>query len=156
MTVGNADARNHWLAGFVLYDIVETMKATNKYLAEHSAKPEDFFLTRRKFLQRAGMGFGALSLAALMGDSLLPTSDLAAAELVNPLSPKSPHFPAKAKHVVHIFAQGAPSHVDTWDPKPMLDKMDGKAIAGANGGVAMASPFTFKKYGKSGIEVSEV
>ena len=156
MTVGNAGARNQWLAGFVLYDIVETMKATNKYLAEHSAKMEDFFLTRRKFLQRAGMGFGALSLAALMGDSLLPTSELAAAELVNPLSPKSPHFPAKAKHVVHIFAQGAPSHVDTWDPKPKLVEYNGRPIPGSQGGVAMCSPFKFSKHGKSGIEVSEV
>ena len=132
------------------------MKPTNKYIAEHSAKMEDFFLTRRKFLQRAGMGFGALSLAALMGENLFSPSQAVAADLANPLSPKAPPLPAKAKHVVHIFAQGAPSHVDTWDPKPMLDKMDGKPIPGQNGGVAMASPFTFKKYGKSGIEVSEV
>jgi len=132
------------------------MKPTNKYIAEHSAKTEDFFLTRRKFLQRAGMGFGALSLAAMMGENLFSPSQVAAAEMMNPLSPKTPPFPAKATHVVHIFAQGAPSHVDTWDPKPMLTKMDGKPLGGQNGGVAMASPFTFKKYGKSGIEVSEV
>ncbi|HTD67297.1 MAG TPA: DUF1501 domain-containing protein [Candidatus Limnocylindria bacterium] len=132
------------------------MNATNKYLAEHSAKPEDFFLTRRKFLQRAGMGFGALSLATLMGESLFSPSAAAAAEVMSPLAPKSPHFPAKAKHVVHIFAQGAPSHVDTWDPKPMLTKLDGQPIPGSGGGVAMASPFAFAKHGKSGIEVSEV
>src|SRR6185503_12648659 len=108
------------LAGLVQNGIVDPMNATNKYIAEHSAKTEDFFLTRRQFLQRAGMGFGALSLAALLGDSLIaPTSH--AIEAGNPLSPKPPHFPAKAKHVVHIFAQGAPSHVDTWDPKPMLN-----------------------------------
>ncbi len=133
------------------------MNAKDTYLAQHSARTEDFFLTRRKFLQRAGMGFGALSLAALMGEDLfLPTNVAAAADMANPLSPRSPHFPAKAKHVVHIFAQGAPSHIDTWDPKPMLTKQDGKAIPGQNGGVAMASPFTFSKHGKSGIEVSEV
>jgi len=131
------------------------MNATNKYIAGHAAKPEDFFQTRRQFLQRAGMGFGALGLAALMGDGLL-SIPVAAAEAMNPLSPKAPHFPAKAKHVVHIFAQGAPSHVDTWDPKPALARYDGKTIPGQNGGVAMASPFKFSKHGKSGIEVSEV
>ncbi len=131
------------------------MSATNKYLAEHSAKAEAFFLTRRQFLQRAGMGFGALSLAGLMGDSLV-NGNAFAAETSDLLSPHAPHFPAKAKHVVHIFAQGAPSHVDTWDPKPMLTQMDGKEIPGSGGGVAMASPFKFSKHGKSGIEVSEV
>src|ERR1041385_3466098 len=119
-----ARLRNLVLAGIVLNDIVEPINATNKYIAEHSAKTEDFFLTRRKFLQRAGMGFGALSLAALMGENLFSPSQAVAADLANPLSPKTPPLPAKAKHVVHIFAQGAPSHVDTWDPKPMLDKMD--------------------------------
>jgi len=69
------------------------------------------------------------------------------------MSPKTPHFPAKAKRVVHIFAQGAPSQVDTWDPKPALTKASGQQVPG---GVAMGSPFSFSKHGKSGIEVSEV
>src|SRR5688572_14242213 len=132
------------------------MNANRKYLAEHSARPEDFFLTRRKFLQRAGMGFGALSLATLFGESIFAPAEAVAAEMMNPLAPKKPHFPAKAKHVVHIFAQGAPSHIDTWDPKPALAKYDGQSIPGQGGGVAMASPFKFSKHGKSGIEVSEV
>ncbi len=123
--------------------------------SEHSSKAGDFFLTRRQFLNRAGMGFGALSLAALFGEGLLRPGAQAAGA-ASPLSPKPPHFPARAKHVVHIFAQGAPSQVDTWDPKPMLDRQDGKPIPGANGGVAMASPFKFTRRGKSGIEVSEV
>jgi hypothetical protein len=118
--------------------------------SEHAAQPQDFFVTRRQFLQRAGMGFGALSLAGLM------TESLSAAEAVSSLAPRAPHFPGKAKHVVHIFAQGAPSHIDTWDPKPALAKQDGKEIPGSNGGVAMGSPFKFSKHGKSGIEVSEV
>src|SRR3569832_3028557 len=101
------------------------------------------------------MGFGALSLSALLGEErFAPAAQ--ALEAGNPLSPKSPHFAAKAKHVVHIFAQGAPSHVDTWDPKPMLEKFDGKPIPGSQGGLAMASPFKFTRHGKSGIEVSEV
>ena len=115
---------------------------------------EDHFLTRRQFLQRAGMGFGALSLATLLGEGLF-TSTAHAVEAEANLLPKTPPLPAKAKHVVHIFAQGAPSHLDTWDYKPALAKMDGKEIPGM-GGVAMASPFKFSKKGKSGIEVSEV
>src|SRR6058998_3645166 len=130
-----------------------------EFLRNHSARPEDFFLTRRQFLNRFGMGFGALGLASLLGDGLgLPKAAGAEPGLsadTNPLLPRAPHFPAKAKHVVHIFAQGAPSHVDTWDPKPELAKYDGRAIPGSDG-VAMASPFKFEKKGKSGIEVSEV
>jgi hypothetical protein len=114
---------------------------------------EDHFLTRRQFLQRAGMGFGSLSLAALLGEGLFSTAQAQEAEAT--LLPKTPPLPARAKHVVHIFAQGAPSHVDTWDYKPALAKLDGQAIPGMDG-VAMASPFKFSKQGKSGIEVSEV
>ena len=125
--------------------------STEKYLEEHSARLDDYFLTRRQFLNRAGMGFGALSLAALFSKGLL---SWAAANDVS-VTPHAPHFPAKAKRVVHIFAQGAPSHIDTWDPKPALVKYDGQAISGANG-VAMRSPFKFAKKGRSGLEVSEV
>lgn len=123
--------------------------------SEHSARPEDFFVTRRQFLNRFGLGFGALSLSALLGENLLDSFAQAAAPKLSPLAPKNPHFTAKAKRVVHIFAQGAPSHVDTWDPKPALAKYDGKEIPGSNG-VAFASPFKFTKRGKSGIDVSEV
>src|SRR5689334_11980683 len=129
------------------------MSTESKFIREHSATIEDLFITRRQFLQRAGMGFGALSLAALFGNELL--SSTAQADSIASLAPRPPQFPAKAKHVVHIFAQGAPSHVDTWDPKPALTQYDGKSIPGYDG-VAMASPFKFEKKGKSGIEVSEV
>jgi hypothetical protein len=119
----------------------------------HAPRVEDNFLTRRQFLTRAGVGFGALSLAALLGEGLFGSS--ASASEIATLTPRAPHFPGKAKHVVHVFAQGAPSHVDTWDPKPALDRYDGKDIPGQNG-VGMPSPFKFTKRGKSGIEVSEV
>ena len=130
------------------------MSNMNQYLKDHTPRVEDFILTRRQFLNRCGMGFGALSLAGLLGQGFFSTAEAAAN--LTPLAPKLPPLPAKAKAVVHIFAQGAPSHVDTWDPKPMLAKYDGQAIPGSNGGVAMKSPFAFKKHGKSGIEVSEV
>jgi hypothetical protein len=111
-------------------------------------------VNRRDFLSRAGMGFGALSFAALMGQNYFGAGQAQAAGL-SPLSPKQPHFPAKAKRVVHIFAQGAPSHVDTWDPKPALDKYVDQQLPGLNG-ISMPSPFKFEKKGKSGIPVSEV
>src|SRR6185369_10321564 len=85
---------------------------------------EDLFFTRRQFLNRAGMGFGALSLTALVGMGLLPAPEARASSSFSPLAPKPPHFPGKAKRVLHIFASGAPSHVDTWDPKPALTKYD--------------------------------
>src|SRR5262249_45178488 len=146
--------RNLTLVFRVRYAIDTVMSSDNKYIREHSARLEDLFITRRRFLQRAGMGFGALSLAALFGEDLFG-STASAVEVPASLLPRSPHFPAKAKHVVHIFAQGAPSHVDTWDPKPALAQYDGKTIPGSEG-VAMASPFKFSKKGRSGIEVSEV
>lgn len=129
------------------------MSADNKYIREHSPSLEDHFLTRRQFLQRAGMGFGALSLTALLGQNFFASS--AQAEAIATITPREPPFPAKAKHVVHVFAQGAPSHVDTWDPKPALAQYDGKSIPNMDG-VAMASPFKFSPQGNSGIEVSEV
>ena len=81
---------------------------------------------------------------------------------VTPLAPKRPHFPARARHVIHIFANGGPSHVDTFDPKPALEKYAGKLLPVENlrterkTGAAFPSPYKFRKYGQSGIEVSEI
>jgi hypothetical protein len=97
------------------------------------------------------MGLGALGLVGLLSEDLIAALGAQASQATG----KPTHFPAKAKHVIHIFAQGAPSQVDTFDPKPTLAKYNDQALPGLNG-VAMASPFTFQKYGKSGIEVSEV
>src|SRR6185436_2984087 len=80
--------------------------------------------SRREFLTRCGMGMGAIGLTGLLSEELLGQA-------------KATHFPAKAKHVIHIFAAGAPSQVDTWDPKPELTRMNGKPLTGENG-VAMA------------------
>jgi hypothetical protein len=101
------------------------------------------------------MGLGALSLASVI-DPLSAFAGPAASPSTggNLLLPHAPHFPGKAKAVIHIFAQGAPSHVDTWDPKPALTTLNNKTLPG--GGVAMGSPFAFKKYGRSGIEISDV
>jgi hypothetical protein len=123
-------------------------------LNEHRARAEDFAINRRQFLNRFGMGFGALGLAGLLNQEFL--SGVARAENGHsPLEPKNPPLPAKAKRVIHIFAQGAPSQVDTWDPKPALQQYAGQSLPGING-VAMPSPFKFSKMGQSGIDVSEV
>ena len=112
-------------------------------------------LSRRQMLARCGTGIGTLALAGVLADD-------ARGEVIDPLASRKPHFPAKAKHVVHLFMNGGPSQVDTFDPKPMLDKYHGKPIPTGNlrterkTGHAMKSPYRFRKYGQSGIEVSEL
>ncbi|WP_237226319.1 DUF1501 domain-containing protein [Rubinisphaera sp. JC750] len=120
-----------------------------------------FLPTRRSMLQRCGMGFGALTLGTLMQDQML-SSGTAEAASANPMAPKQPHFAPKAKHVIHIFLNGGASQVDTFDPKPALKEWHGKTLDGGNfrterkTGSIMNTPFKFKKYGESGIEVSEI
>src|SRR5436190_14145529 len=119
-------------------------------------------VSRRELLTRAGVGMGLLGLTQLLGDTGLLTAHAKAADGVNPLAPKQPHFPAKAKRVIHIFANGGPSQVDTFDPKPALAKYAGKPLPTTNlrterkTGAAFPSPFKFEKYGQSGLEVSEI
>ena len=114
-------------------------------------------ISRREALLRSGTGFGSLALADLMANE-----SKAEVEKMDPLAPMQAHYPSKAKHVVHLFMNGGPSQVDTFDPKPMLDKYHGKPLPDTNlrterkTGAAMRSPFKFKKYGQSGIEVSEL
>ena len=110
-------------------------------------------LTRRDMLGRIGMGFGALGL----GDLLAETSSIS----LNPLAARQPPLPARAKRVVHLFMNGGPSHLDTFDPKPSLDKYDGKPIPSQlkterPTGAGLKSPYAFQKYGQSGIEISEL
>ncbi len=105
--------------------------------------------SRRQILEQAGMGMGLLGLHALFGAA-------AADEEKKPNSiGRTPQFKAKAKHIIHIFAEGGPTHLDTWDPKPELTRNDGKQIWDG-GNPAFGSPYKFKKHGKSGIEVSEL
>jgi hypothetical protein len=119
------------------------------YLCNCRLRPQDISYSRRKFLARCGMGLGALGLASLLN------KDALSAESAPAGSASRMPYPAKAKHVIHIFAQGAPSHVDTWDPKPALAQYEDQELPELRG-VAMPSPFKFRKCGKSGIEVSEV
>ena len=112
--------------------------------------------SRREFLARAGAGFGLMALADLLGQSA------GAAEIVNaanPLAVKPSHYAPKAKSVIWLFMEGAPSAVDLFDPKPELDKNNGKKVAidvfNGNPGPLMKSPFSFKQYGKSGAWVCD-
>jgi hypothetical protein len=111
----------------------------------------DFILNRRDFLRRTGMGFGALGLGMLAGPGQ------AAA-----LGAQKPHFTPRAKRVIHIFMNGGMSHVDTFDPKPVLAKYDGQKLplegilTERPTGGAFASTFKFAEHGQSRIPVSEL
>ena len=114
-------------------------------------------ITRRTMLQRSAAGFGYLALQAMLG------REQAQAAVVNPMAPKPPHFPARAKRIVFLFMKGGPSHVDTFDPKPLLQRDDGKPypfkqprVQFAETGKLLKSPWKFQQYGQSGLPVSEL
>ena len=105
--------------------------------------------SRRQLLQRTCTGFGSLALASLLGRSALAQS-----------SSPSPHFAPRAKRVIFLFLNGGPSHVDTFDPKPALERYEGQQPSGdlykkSKGSGYMPSPYRFAKHGKNGIDVSE-
>jgi hypothetical protein len=115
--------------------------------------------TRRDLLWRLGGGIAGLAFA-----DLLSHQGLLAAAPANPLAPKPPHFPAKAKAVISIFCYGGVSQVDTFDPKPELLKRQGetmkdvgeiRTVMGTPGGL-MPSPWTFRKHGQCGMDISEL
>lgn len=112
-------------------------------------------LSRRAWLSRAGAGAGMIGLANLLAEqNLLAAPQAETAAPITSLHPRPAHFPAKAKSIIWLFMEGAPSAVDMFDPKPELDKRDGnttdiQAFFG-NPGPLMKSPFTFKQYGECG------
>lgn len=123
--------------------------------------------SRRDFLFRAGNGFGALALSYLMQrEALAQGKTQPGKKLVNPLAPKPPHFAPKAKAVIFLFMVGGPSQMETFDPKPVLDKLHGQQMPASFGEVKsqfvkmgtplMGSAWKFKKYGQSGTEVSDL
>lgn len=122
-----------------------------------STPPQASMMTRREMLHRCGAGFGMLGLASLLHQQ----QALAGTAEPHPLTAKQPHFPAKAKYVIQILANGGPGQMDTFDPKPELTKYHGQRLplhfaTERPTGAALASPFKFQRYGQSGMEVSEL
>ncbi|MST01373.1 MAG: DUF1501 domain-containing protein [Pedosphaera sp.] len=115
--------------------------------------------SRRRFLQRAGLGLGSVALGTLLHEQTT-----AVAAPVNPLAARPPLFPAKAKRIVWLFMTGAPSQVDTWDYKPELQKRNGEVLPGSDpktgffttSGKILKSPFGWNQHGKSGSWVSDI
>jgi len=114
-------------------------------------------ISRRTLLQRLGTGFGMLGLAGLLADQKLLANGPA-----NPLAPKQPHFTPRAKRIIHVFMNGGPSQVDTFDPKPELVRYHGRPPGGAHANIRggtrtlMASPYRFRNCGQSGLPMSEI
>ena len=124
-------------------------------------QPLPEMLSRRALFQRSALSFAALGLEGLLCDQAglfaasPPTGD--------PLAPREPHFPARAKRVIFLFMHGGVSHIDSFDPKPRLEKDHGKPMPlkrelsfSDNPGDLMKSPFEFRRYGGSGIPVSSL
>ena len=122
--------------------------------------------SRREFLQRAGCGFGALAFSYLLGlDGISGRAESIKLDPLNPLAPRGPHNAAKAKSVIWLFMEGGPSHLDLFDPKPMLDKLAGQPMPesfgrpltamGTASNTLMPSKRSFKRHGQSGIWVSD-
>jgi len=123
---------------------------------------ENRLISRRQALWRSGMGMAAVGLAGVLrGVGAVQAAGATGQPSRSPLSLKEPHFPARAKRVIHLFMNGGPSQIDSFDPKPLLKKWAGKPIPVSfrterKTGTAFPSPFSFKKYGQSGLDVSEL
>ena len=125
-------------------------------MAHSSRPPFHAPISRRDMLRRCGVGLGTVGLAALLGQSVGR-----AAEAAGPLAPRAPHFRPRAKYVIQILANGGPAQMDTFDPKPVLTQYHGKRLpihlaTERPTSTALGSPFTFQRYGQSGLEVSEL
>ena len=126
------------------------------------------FRSRREFLFQTCGGISGLALASLLDQDKLLASEanacVSTGGVAGPLVPRKPHFQPRATAVISLFMSGGVSHVDTFDPKPALAKYAGQPLTGkgdiivrqGNPGPLMPSPFTFKRYGESGLEVSEI
>lgn len=118
-------------------------------------------MTRREMLMRSANGFGAVALSALLADPAYGATPISSA--VGPLTPKQTHFPPRAKSVIFLYLDGGLSQVDSFDPKPRLHKDHGKKFSAKieptqfdDIGRCLQSPWEFRRYGKSGIAVSDM
>ena len=124
----------------------------------------DFQNTRRDFLLRGGAGFGAMALTGMMAADTRITSRPRPA-LPSPNAPRQPHFAPTAKRVIFLFMEGGPSHMDLFDPKPLLNELAGQTMPasfkrpitpmGETESPLLASPRKWKRHGQSGLWVSD-
>ncbi len=129
------------------------------------APPPSIYNSRREFLTRVGGGFGMLGLAGLLQAQPPARTEWTPPNPARPLAARPGHHAAKAKNVIWLFINGGPSHVDTWDYKPELNRRDGQDLAGFDRdtgffrdqvGPIMRSPFRFRQHGQCGKYVSEI
>ena len=121
-------------------------------------------LRRRDLLVSAGAGLGLVGLASALADAGELNAPPAGGDpfaITDPLAPRQPHFPPRVKRVVQFFLNGGPSHIDTFDPKPLLERYAGQPLPFSltterKTGGALPSPFRFQKHGQSGLEISEL
>ncbi len=125
----------------------------------NDASVDSGVMHRRRLLQSSALGFGSLALASMLADEL-PAAESAEGQTQ---SARQPHFAPRAKRVLFLFMKGGPSHVDTFDPKPLLDRDDGQpppfelpSVTFAQQGNLLKSPWKFKQYGESGLPVSDL
>jgi len=123
--------------------------------------PRQGGLGRRDFLYRFGSGLGSIALSSLLAkDGLAADGSPLSSSDAHPLAPKVPHVEPKAKSVIFLFMAGAPSQMDTFDPKPELDKYHGKPVTRIYGSlekrIYVGCPFEFARHGESGMEISEL
>src|SRR5262249_5954118 len=122
--------------------------------------------SRRQWLASAGGGFGAIALSALMAEETAAEPASRSVNNPSPLAPKQPHDKSRAKACIFLFMEGGPSHLDTFDPKPTLNKLAGKPLPESFGPIVtsmgevrsplLASPRKWKRHGQSGLWVSEL
>jgi Protein of unknown function (DUF1501) len=124
-------------------------------------------MTRRYFFRRGGLGIGGIALSSLFNEKLFAGTTQPDLSMSNPLAPRQPHFAPKARSIIYLFMAGAPSQVDLLDPKPKLKEFNGQRIPEEMikgdrfvfiRGIPklLGSPYTFKRYGQSGTEVSNL
>ncbi len=120
-------------------------------------------ISRRQMLSRCANGFGAVALASLMGERAYGGPLRAEGPDADPMAPRPSHYPARARSVIFLFMDGGPSQVDTFDPKPRLDREHGRPIRAKvqptqfnNVGKVLRSPWAFRNRGESGIPVSDL
>src|SRR5262245_46187606 len=118
-------------------------------------------ISRRQALKNTAVGFGSLALASMLAEN--GVAETTSSGRIDPLASRAPHHTPRAKRVIFLFMVGGPSHMDTFDPKPLLTRDDGKPLPFEkpkvqfnSTGNLLKSPWNFRQYGESGLWVSDL